>query len=63
MVVRSGSLPRFQPRLNFARCDETEKTGTRYRKFNIQALLEVAVMAAGNEATSCKIHLFHFIRP
>jgi hypothetical protein len=37
------------------RSGEREKLAARYQRFNFDALIDVAVKAAGNEATSCKL--------
>lgn len=39
---------------NLFRSNESEKLAVRYRKFNLQALVDIAVNIKGNSGRSCK---------
>ena len=41
--------------LTTSRCNEPENLAMRYRKFKVSALVDAAVNAVGDDATSCKI--------
>lgn len=47
MVVRVGSAHHLPAPLTTFRCGEREKMAIRYRKFNLQALVEIAVNVVG----------------
>ena len=58
MAVRLRLFPYNHHYLTCSRSDEPEKLAMRYRRFDCDALMDVAVKAVGHGARSCKNRCF-----